>query len=144
MLKSVTIIALSALFTLSAFAQDEVTRTDKTDNSVVVMVGKCSISAKLDFNNQEVFESTLPVTQCQEYKTYRATLSGKSWNKTVTPIAGTETYSYKMEDATQVRTESPSTSSIMDMVTAMANCNDRRNLLVKLAQAQQGQAKCKL
>jgi hypothetical protein len=127
----------------SAFAQDTVTRTDATDNKVVIMVGECSISRKIDFNNQEVYESTLPVTNCQEYKTYQAKVSGKSWNQKYTPVSGTESYSYKLEDATQINTGG-STADVMEMMRITAACNEKKQLLRELAKAQSGQAKCKL
>jgi hypothetical protein len=141
-MKSV-LIALASLATVAALANDPITRTDKTDQYQVITVGQCVISQKTDFNNQQVFESTLPVTNCQEYKTYQANVTGKSWNKTVTPIPGTETLSYKMEDATEIRTGELATDALGYLKT-LQRCNEKRTLLMKLAETARGQVKCTL
>lgn len=137
-------LVLSSLILAGSALAEEVTRTDKTSNTIPVIVGLCSVNKKIDpVTQKEVYESTLPVTNCQEYVTYQATVSGKSWNKKITPIAGTEKYSYKLEDDTQIGA-GYSAEDILGYFNSLNACNEKRTLLVKLAEARKGQTKCSL
>ncbi len=142
----IALVAVSASF--NAFAEEQ-TRTDKTDNKIVVAVGNCTITTKYDsFNQRDVFEATLPATVCQEYKTYRATVTGSFWNQTVTPIAGSETYSHKLENDTEINTTDATnpdgSSNVFGYLSALNQCNSKRKLLNQLREAQKGKAKCSL
>jgi len=142
----IALIAVSASFNASA---EEQKRSDRTDNKIVVAVGKCTISTKYDsFNQRDVFEATLPSTICQEYKNYSANVTGSFWNQTVTPIPGTETYTYKLENDTEINTTDATnpdgTPNAFGYLNALNQCNSKRKLLNQLRDAQKGKAKCSL
>lgn len=134
------LIAVSVSFNASA---EEKTRTDRTSNKVVVAVGNCTVDTKFDtLLQKDVYEATLPSTICQEYKTYRANVTGSFWNQTITPIPGTETYEYKLENESESNTTQQ--QDAFGYLTVLNECNSKRKLLNQLREAQKGKAKCSL
>jgi hypothetical protein len=146
-MKSLAVLSLALFVGSNAFAQERKTYTSKTDQSQVVAVGACSVSAREDVSGVKRYESILPVSQCNEYVTYDANVEGKFWNQKVTKIPGTEKYSYKLETGNEVNTGEAITGEITDVLAyanALQTCEGKRKLLIRLQQASQGRAKCNL
>lgn len=132
MSKKALLLACLSLMSISAFAQNQVQRTEPTGKERVMNVGDCGWKHNLDFEGNVRLGYELPVTYCVEYQSYKAIKHGSGWNADYEPVSEIK-ISNRMKTTTESFSNLYSTKDSFDEIliqaTLMSQCQNMKRQL---------------